>query len=193
MVNTEQNTNICNQNVCSPYLCASVPNSKLVIPQGQIVVPDNISEIPKTMPVVQVQPGQAVNYNQIVPYINTNSKVFNPYIQNNSGEMVYTVSEAKSPYNCEDAQLVYEGPVKSINPQITPIEQADNKINKDYEQYFKDKSKFNEELKDTIASLNRKEKKNSLISSLKMIGSIVGLALIYTYRKKIPGLKKLFK
>ena len=193
MVNTEQNMNICNQNTCNPYLCASVPDSNLVIPQGQIKVPDNIQTAPQAMPVVQVQPSPAVSYNQITPYINTNSKIFNPYIKTRSGETVHMVSETSSPYNYEEAQVVYEGPVKSINPQITPEEQIDNKINKDYEDYFKKKTKYNKELKDTLDTLSRDEEKKSFKGTLKLIGAIALMTVAYTYRKKIPGLKKFFK
>ena len=194
MVNSEQKINICNQNTCNPYLCASVPCSNLIIPQGQMVVPDKIQAAPNAMPVTQMQSSQSVTYNQICPYINTNSKIFKPYIQTRTGENVYTVNEVSSPYNYKDAQLVYEGPIKSINPQITPTEMLDNKINKEIEQYYKDKVKYNKELKEALDKMSHTNGKGSSFKSvLKFLGTTALIAVAITYRKKIPGLRRFFK
>ena len=194
MVNSVQNTGIYPQYAYNPYMYAKVPQSYLVVPQGQVVIPNTVAQLPQTQPMAQVQQSENLNYNQVAPYINTNSKVFNPQIQTQSGMAISTANAVSSPYLSDDAQLVYKGPVKTVNPQITPDEQIDNQVEKEFLDYFRQKSNENEELKSAInKTFNKKKKTSPLASFAKIIALLIIIGGAYKYRKHIPLIKKLFK
>ncbi len=194
MTEAVQNQNICNGHICSPYKCACTPQSNIVIPQGQVVVPNTPAQLSQVQAIAQVQPNPSVNYNQIEPYINTNSGVFNPSVQTKSGQAIATAYSVGVPVDSSEAQIVYEGPVKTVNPQITPVEQSDNQIEKDFNDYFKFKAEENAELKNALhKSFNDKKRKNSLATMVKVAAAALILTGLYAYRRKIPLVKKLFK
>ena len=82
----------------------------------------------------------------------------------------------------------------AINPQITPVEQTDNQIEKDFNDYFKLKAEENAELKNALhKSLNNQKQANYLSKSVKVLAAVLVIGAAYVYRKKIPLVKKLFK
>ena len=194
MTEAVQNQNICSGYVYNPYICPYKPQSNMIIPQGQVVVPNEPAQFPQVQVLAQTSPAQTVNYNQVAPYINPNANVFYPSIQTKSGQAIATANAVATPVSNDEAQIVYQGPVKTVNPQITPIEQSDNQIEKDFNNYYKFKAEENAELRNALKkSSDKKKRTNSLISFAKLAAASLILVGLYTYRKKIPLIKKLFK
>lgn len=181
----------------NPYLCTYAPVSQVVIPQGQVQMPNTIVQPPQLQVIQQPpQQQQSVNYNQVTPYLNTNSNVLQPSVTTKSGQAIAVATvNSSQPYNQQNAQVIYQGPVKTINPQITPVEQTDNEIEKQYRQFFKDKAEYNSELKKalnkTIGGFD--EEKPWYKKPLCIIGAIAIAALFYKFRAKIPFVKKFCK
>ena len=195
--NTQNGQNTCACATCTtytqnPYMCAYTPISPLIVPQGQIVMPSSITQPPNVQPIQNLN-GQSVNYNQVTPYLNGNSTVFNPSIQTRSGQTIATASILTGQPSSQEAQIVYQGPVKTVNPQITPVEQSDNEVNKQYEDYFKQKAIYNSELNKAINSKSGKNIGSSIFSkTVKILAAILLIAGIYKYRAKIPVVKRFF-
>ena len=146
-----------NQYANNPYVCANAPASQVVMPQGQIQMPNTISQPPQvhTIPYPAPPVEQKVNYNQITPYLNTGSVVLQPSIQTKSGQVIATAAaDSSKPVNQQESQVVYVGPVKTINPQVTPVEQTDNDIEKQFINYYKQKAEVNSELTSTNSLLS---------------------------------------
>ena len=159
MAETAINQNICTPYVNNPYVCPCVVPSNIVIPQGQITVP-SMPVQPLRVVTSVPQNTQAVNYNQVTPYINTNSKVFQPSIKTQSGKAVANVYNTNPPITDDESQIVYQGPIKDVNPQVTPKNQTDSEIEKDFRSYFKTKSKENPELQNALNKTFGEEKGN---------------------------------
>lgn len=197
MVSQIQNGNICTSYANNPYVCASCPQTNVVVPQGTVQLPQTLGQYPQVYAMAQVQPqnGQAVNYNQVAPYINPNSTVFQPSIQVKSGQPIVTANNVALPVENREAQVVYQGPIKTINPQISPVEQIDSKICKDYDNYLKVKTQTNLELKKAMdrVSSHSNDKKSFLAKMMKF--AIFALVVIgaYKFRHKLPFIKRLVK
>ena len=181
----------------NPYVCANAPVSQVVMPQGQVQMPNTIVQPPEVQS-VQIPPqyNQGVNYNQVTPYLNTGSPVFQPTITTKSGQIITMAApDSSQPFNPQESQLVYSGPVKTINPQITPVEQTDNEINKQMNKYFKDKIKFNEEFKEALNKTTgiNNGKTPWYKSLLKFVIFATATTLAYKFRHKIPLIKNFCK
>ena len=193
MAQNIQNEYACQAYSHNPYLCASASVSPLVLPQGTVQMP---TTIPQNLVVQANQelpaPGPSVNYNQITPYLNGNSAVFQPTLQTQSGAAISTAAIVSQPISAQEAQLVYQGPIKNINPQVTPIEQYDNEINKQYQQYFLNKAEVNEELRNAVKHSTGKP--SSFLEKLaKVAALLLAATAIYKFRNKIPIIKRFFK
>ena len=184
----------CSQYANNPYVCAYAPASQVVMPQGQVQMPTTIQQPPQVQ-VLQQPPKDLpnVNYNQVTPYLNLGSPVFQPALTTKSGQTITIAPQQSSvPVNQLESKVVYEGPVKSINPQVTPHEQSDNEIEKQYKNYFKNKAEYNEEFR---SALNKAERKKTPWYK-KLLGFLCFAGAVYLgckYRKKIPIIKRFFK
>lgn len=175
MVSTIPSPNMYSYN---PYVSQGVFN-----PQSQIVVPNGQ---PYAQPQLQAVATAQVPANA-TPYINPNSPVFSPQVQATSGLTINT--PVIQDIAMQNAQIVYQGPVKSVNPQITPIEQVDNQVDKDFKQYCKNKAQYNEEFRKVLESHNSG---SSLVSKLaKALGVIIVVGALYKYGNKIPIVKNI--
>lgn len=186
----------CSPYAYNPYVCAYAPVSQIVMPQGQVQMPTTIVQPPEVQ-TIQIPPqyDPSVNYNQITPYLNTGSTVFQPGVTAKSGQLITTAAnESSKPMNMQESQIVYKGPVKVINPQVTPGEQIDNEINKQMIKYFKDKADFNDELKKTLSKVTGGNRGNTpwYKTALKLLGVAAVVAIGYCFRKKIPFLDKFY-
>ena len=175
----------------NPYLCAYSPVSPLVVPQGQIQTPSTIPQPPMVQPIQQLPNSSNVNYNQITPCLNGNSPVFQPAIETKSGQAIATASAVSQPVTAQEAQIVYQGPVKTVNPQITPIEQNDNEIDKQYRSYFQQKAEQNAELRRAL--YGSATPKSFMLTAIKVLGITLIVLGLYKYRTKIPIIKRFFK
>ncbi|MBQ7450094.1 hypothetical protein IJS77_01655 [bacterium] len=179
----------CSQYAYNPYLCAYAPSSQVVVPQGQMQMPQNIQQPPQIQ-VLQQPPENLpnINYSQVTPYLNTNSKIFTPNITTKSGQSITIAPPISSvPIEQIESKVVYEGPIKIINPQITPVEQNDNQIEKEFRNYFKRKVEFNDEFRKAV--YQNKNKGPWWKNVLGFIGFCAVLAVGYKFRKKIPVIK----
>lgn len=194
--NKAQSTYQCTQYANNPYLCANEPASKVVVPQGEVKLPESVPCTPVVQTILQPPPNtEHVNYNQITPYINSNSAMFKPEVQTKSGYIISSAPPVSSkPVTQNESQVVYEGPVKIINPQITPVEQTDSEINRKFIDYYKKKAEFNDELKKTLKkTFGYEEKEPFYKKALKVLGVALLAFLVYKFRTKIPFIKKFFK
>ena len=178
----------------NPYISAKVPVSQVVIPQGDINLPSTIIQPPVVQAIPQPSPQlQSVNYNQITPYINSNSPVFQPVLTTKSGQPItMPPPQSSKPVTQNTSQIVYEGPVKEFNPQITPIEQYDNEIVKEMQKYYQNRFKYNQELQEAL-NKSLKGEDSFAKKTMKAIGLIVAIALVYKFRTKIPFIKRFCK
>lgn len=188
-----QNTCACTAYAKNPYLCAFTPVSYLVVPQGQLLMPCTPAQNLTVQPIQQIPTHQNVNYNTVTPQLDGNSNVFKPTLETKSGKAIATATAVSRPLEAQESQIVYQGPVRIINPQITPIEQLDNEIDKQYKNYFVNKAQTNEELKQALNSSTKKKRTSLFINVLKGIGTVLAIYGIYKYRGKIPILKNIFK
>lgn len=181
-----QNIPMCNQYTYNPYLCVNPQESNIVVPQGQVIMPNTPA------PYQQINTNQPLNYNQITPYVNTSNGVFTPSIEMKNPNKNINFNYQTPVINSE-AQIVYEGPVSNINPQITPDKSIDAKIEQDYEEYFKNKAKYNSELNDALSAIKHNRKTTGFYKSIKILSGVTLVTLAAIYRKKIPLLNKIFK
>lgn len=179
-----QNFNAASQYVYNPAMATTLPPTAVTVPQTQYVV----NPQPQVSAPIATQPQTPqVTYNNMLPYINSNSQVFNPVIQTHSGVVI-----PPAPQNAEPQGLVvYQGPVKTVNPQLTNPETTQQKIENDIKNYYEMKAQTNEEMRDAIEKIQG-SKKSVFISAIKFLPIAVTTALLIAYRKKIPLLKKLF-
>ena len=159
-------------------------------------MPNTIVQSPQVQ-TIQIPPqyNPSVNYNQVTPYINTGSTVFQPNVTTKSGQTITTAAdESSKPMNVKESQIVYTGPVKVINPQVTPKEQLDNEINKQMDQYFKNKVEFNNELKKALHKTTgyNENKSKRYKTALKFLGVAAVVVLGYCFRNKIPFLNRIY-
>lgn len=188
-----QNQKVCTPYVKNPYICPMCPKSNVIVPQGQVIVPQVPAQPLQIITNLPENPSPNVSYNQVTPYINTGATVFNPSIQTKSGQTIANATAISTPILKDEAQLVYQGPIKNVNPQITPVEQTDAQIEKDFQTYFKTKAEENGELKSALDKTVNKNDRKKLPAIAKILGGIIVIGGIYKYRAKIPLLKKLFK
>ena len=192
--NNKNTAYTCTQYANNPYVSAVAPVSQIVVPQGNINMPSNIVQPPEVQ-AVQYPPKYApgVNYNQITPYINSNSPVFQPKITTKSGQPISMAPpESSKPVTQSSSQLVYEGPVKEFNPQVTPVEQYDNEIVKEMQKYYQNRFKYNDELREALKK-SMSERDSFAKKTMKTIGVIAAVALAYKFRAKIPFIKRFCK
>ena len=192
MVEAVQNQNVCNQYVKNPYICPNVPSTNIVIPQGQVYTPSSPSVPVRTINQMP-QNQQAVSYNQVMPYINTGSSVFQPSIKTLSGKSISNIYTNNLPITKNEAKLVYQGPVTEVNPQVSPIEQIDAQIEKDFRSYFKTKKEENEELRKALDKTFGEEKNKKWPTVATVLGIGAAVFGIYKFRGKIPILKRFCK
>ena len=192
MVETAINQNICTPYVNNPYVCPCAVPTNIVVPQGQIMVPAVPAQPLRVVNSIP-QNQQNVNYNQVTPYINTNSKVFQPAIQTQSGKAIANVYNVNPPLTNDESQIVYQGPIKDVNPQITPKTQTDTEIENDFRSYFKTKAKENPELNSALNKTFGEEKGKKLPLFAKILGAVIIVGGLYKYRAKIPLLNKIHR
>ena len=192
--NSKKPAYTCTHYANNPYICANAPLSHVVVPQGQITMPSDIVQPPLVQTIVQPPPSelQSVNYNQITPYINSNSKTFQPELTTKSGQAIATASASSSkPVDYDHSQVVYVGPVNVINPQITPTEQEDSDVHRQISEYYKKQAEYNEQLR---RALEKSGCGNGTIGTFfKKAAKVFGIALLAVlaikYRAKIPFIK----
>ena len=190
----------CGQYANSSYICANAPVSQVVVPQGEVKMPTSIESAPliSTIP-TPPEYNPSVNYNQITPYLNTGSPVFQPYVTTKSGQYIpLPPPESSKPYDSQESEIVYKGPLSSVNPQVTPSEQTDNEINKQMNQYFKNSAEYNKEFKKIMHETTGYDDGSQpwYKKLLKYTAWAVGIAgSIYCYknRHKWPKVEKFFQ
>ena len=190
----------CGQYANNPYICANAPVSQVVMPQGEVKMPTSIENAPLIAAIpTPAEYNPSVNYNQITPYLNTSSTVFQPSVTTQSGQYIPSPPpECAKPINTQEAQIVYRGPLTTINPQVTPSEQTDNEINKEMNQYFKNNADYNNELRKTMHKATGYYDGSTpwYKTLLKYTAWAVGIAgTVYSYknRHKWPKVEKFFE
>ena len=186
----------CTQYANSAYVCANAPVSQVVMPQGEVKMPTSIDSAPliSTVP-TPPEYNPSVNYNQISPYLNTGAPVFQPCVTTQSGQYIPAPPiESSKPFNSQEAEVVYKGPLKTVNPQVTPSEQTDNEINKQMNRYFQKSAEYNEEFKKIMHDTTGMDdgKTPWYKTLLKYLGIAAAIFAVYKFRNKIPFVKKFF-
>ena len=186
----------CGHYANNPYICSNAPVSQVVMPQGEVKMPTAIEKAP----IISALPtppeyNPSVNYNQVTPYLNTDSTVFQPSVTTQSGQYIPSPpSECAKPINAQEAQIVYRGPLSTVNPQVTPSEQTDNEINKQMNRYFKNSADYNNELRKIMHNTSGYDDgKTPWYKTLLKYGCIAAVIFLsYKYRDKIPFVKKFY-
>ena len=190
----------CTQYANSSYISANAPVSQVVMPQGEVKMPNSIEKAPLISSVpTPPEYNPSVNYNQVTPYLNTGSPVFQPCVTTKSGQYIpFPPPECAKPVNTQEAEIVYRGPLSSVNPQVTPTEQTDNEINKQMNQYFKNSAEYNNELRKTMHKTSDYDDGSTpwyktLFKYVFWAAVIAGSIYSYRNRHKWPKVEKFFQ